>query len=271
MLAHYEAGPGAAGPRGHDPRGARRLLAGAAAASATSPARSAAPWRSSGAPSRAAPTREATSERGVRDAATRLVLGEMYADLGRYQWAGGELDGALASMEQALGIMPDQPSRIRARAQASLAQHLMIAGRFAESAALAREAIDTAAAAAGQDEETLAERGHALCTLGMDLAYLGDLERGLASLEESAAIARAGRPARRPDARRRQPDDAARPRLATRGGAGGRPRPASRTPMPAGWRPRTARSCAATAPTSCTTWGAGRRRRPSAGWRRTGA
>ena len=119
----------------------------------------------------------------------------MYADLGRYQWAGGELDGALDSMERALGIMPDQPSRIRARAQASLAQHLMIAGHFDESAAIARAAPATPPIDAAElDEETLAERGHALCTLGMDVAYLGDLEAGLALLEESAAMARqAGR------------------------------------------------------------------------------
>jgi DNA-binding CsgD family transcriptional regulator len=96
-------------------------------------------------------------------------------------------------MERALGIMPDEPSRIRARAQASLAQHLMISGRFEESAAIARAAIDTAEAAA-PDEETVAERGHALCTLGMDVAYLGDLQAGLALLEESAVMARqAGR------------------------------------------------------------------------------
>ena len=117
----------------------------------------------------------------------------MYAELGWYQWAGGELDGALGSMERALGIMPDQPSRIRARAQASLAQHLMIMGRFEESATIAEAARATALAAA-VDEDTLAERGHAICTLGVDAAYLGDLDAGLALLEEAEAIARsAGR------------------------------------------------------------------------------
>ncbi len=166
------------------------LMAGAAAASA-----SAGQFRRAVALQRRAienrAVRQATIDRGSRDAATRLALGEMLAELGRYQWAGGETDGALDSMQKALGIMPDQPSRVRARAQATLAQHLMIAGRFEESASLAQAAIATAVAAAAQDEETLAERGHALCTLGMDTAYLGDLERGLAMLGESADAARA--------------------------------------------------------------------------------
>ena len=193
VLGHYEEALELPGLEAMMPEERAALLAGAAAASGSAGRfRRAVALQRRAIESRA--VREASSERGVRDAATRLVLGEMYADLGRFQWAGGELDGALASMERALGIMPAQPSRIRARAQASLAQHLMIAGRFAESATVARAASETAVMAAGQDEETLAERGHALCTLGMDLAYLGDLEAGLQLLEESGRIARqAGR------------------------------------------------------------------------------
>ena len=193
VLGHYEEALELPGLEAMMPEERAALLAGAAAASASAGRfRRAVALQRRAIESRAA--REASRDRGVRDAATRLVLGEMYADLGRYQWAGGELEGALASMERALGIMPDQPSRIRARAQASLAQHLMIAGRFAESATVARAASETAATAAGEDEATLAERGHALCTLGMDLAYLGDLEAGLQLLEESSRIARqAGR------------------------------------------------------------------------------
>ena len=193
MLGHYEEALELPGIEAMTPEERAALLAGAAAASASAGQfRRAVALQRRAIESRA--TREASSERGGRDAATRLVLGEMYAELGRYQWAGGELDGALDSMERALGIMPDQPSRIRARAQASLAQHLMIAGRFEESAAVARAAPATPRSRPRPDEETLAERGHALCTLGMDVAYLGDLEAGLALLEESAVIARqAGR------------------------------------------------------------------------------
>ncbi|HZW00913.1 MAG TPA: LuxR C-terminal-related transcriptional regulator, partial [Candidatus Deferrimicrobium sp.] len=193
VLGHYEEALELPGIEAVTPEERAALLAGAAAASSSAGHfRRAVALQRRAIESRA--TREASSQRGGRDAATRLVLGEMYADLGRYQWAGGEPDGALDSMERALGIMPEQPSRIRARAQASLAQHLMVAGHFDESAAIARAARDTAIDAAELDEVTLAEQGHALCTLGMDVAYLGDLDSGLTLLEKSAVIARkAGR------------------------------------------------------------------------------
>ena len=189
VLAHYEEALELPGIDDVTPEERAALLAGAAASSASAGHfRRAVALQRRAIESRA--TREASSQRGSRDAATRLALGEMYAELGWYQWAGGELDGALESMQRALGIMPDHASRIRARAQASLAQHLMIAGRFEESAAVAEAARVTATAAAALDEDTLAERGHAICTLGMDAAYLGDLEAGLALLEEAASIAR---------------------------------------------------------------------------------
>lgn len=193
VLAHYEEALELPLIEEVTPEERAALLAGAAASSASAGQfRRAVALQRRAIDSRA--TREASVDRGARDAATRLALGEMYAELGRYQWAGGELDGAVDSMERALGIMPERASRIRARAQAALAQHLMIAGRFEESATIASAALETAAEAAAQDEETLAERGHATCTLGMDLAYLGDVEAGLTLLEEAAAIARrAGR------------------------------------------------------------------------------
>ena len=138
--------------------------------------------------------RKASATRGARDESTRAMLGEMIADLGRYQWHAGELDGAIASMERALGIIPPAPSRIRARALATLAQHLMIAGRFRESADYAEQARATATAADVPEERTHAEYGHATCTLAMDVAYLGDLERGLELLAVSSDTSReAGR------------------------------------------------------------------------------
>lgn len=193
VAAHYEEALELPGIEELMPEERAALLAGAAASSASAGHfRRAVALQRRAIESRAA--REATSQRGGRDAATRLALGEMYAELGHYQWSGGELDGALDSMERALGIMPDQPSRIRARAQAALAQHLMIAGRFSESAGIAEAARATAVAAAALDEDALAERGHATCTLAMDVAYLGDLAGGLRLLEEAADLARrAGR------------------------------------------------------------------------------
>jgi DNA-binding CsgD family transcriptional regulator len=115
----------------------------------------------------------------------------MVEEIGRLQWAGGDLDGAVRSMERALVLMPPEPSPERARAYASLAQHLMIDGRFAESARHAEEARRVAQLAGNA---ALPELGHATCTLGMDVAYLGQLDRGLGLLADSDAIARrAGR------------------------------------------------------------------------------
>src|SRR5439155_9659655 len=95
--------------------------------------------------------------------------------------------GGVESMEHALTVMPNEPSRPRALALASLAQHLMIDGRFDESSHLAQEARSVAREAG---RPARPELGHATCTLGVDVAYLGELDRGLALLEEATDIAR---------------------------------------------------------------------------------
>ncbi|MFN8623909.1 MAG: LuxR C-terminal-related transcriptional regulator [Chloroflexota bacterium] len=126
-----------------------------------------------------------------RDDTQRLRVGAMTEEIGRYQWAGGDLEGGLRSMEQALAMMPAGPSPQRARALASLAQHLMIDGRFPDSARHAQQSREVALAAG---RGALAELGHATCTLGVDVAYMGELERGLRLLAEAVDIARrAGR------------------------------------------------------------------------------
>ena len=108
VLGHYEEALELPGLEEMTPEERAALWAGAAAASASAGRfRRAAGLQRRAIENRA--RREASSDRGARDAATRLLLGEMYADLGRYQWAGGELEGAIESMERALGIMPDQP------------------------------------------------------------------------------------------------------------------------------------------------------------------
>lgn len=120
-----------------------------------------------------------------RDDALRLA--ELYTQMGRYRWDGGDLVGGIAALHEGLEIMPPEPSPSRARALAVLAQHLMIDGRFEESAALAREAREVATHA---QPPAFAEAGHATCTLGVDTAYLGELDRGLALLEEATDLAR---------------------------------------------------------------------------------
>ena len=123
-----------------------------------------------------------------RDAAMRTELAELHVDLGRYRWSGGDLVGGIEALEHGLTLMPPEPSRARARALATLAQHLMIDGRFAESARLAQDARAVAREAPGG---AAAELGHATCTLGVDVAYQGELDRGLAFLVEATEIARA--------------------------------------------------------------------------------
>ena len=135
-------------------------------------------------------TRDATSSRRARDTATRLALGEMHEELGRYQWNAGDLESAIASMERALGIMPTEPSRARARVLASLAQHLMIDGRFTDSMGYADEALIMAASVGARGEDVTEIRAHAVCTKGVNVAYLGDPDAGLQLLEQAAGLAR---------------------------------------------------------------------------------
>ncbi len=193
VLLHYEAALELPSIDPADRRSEAALLAGAARASALASAfRKAVALMRRAIESRAA--REASATRGSRDAATRVALGEMYEELGRYQWNAGDLGGAIDSMERALGVIPPAPSSSRAQALASLAQHLMIDGRFDESIALVNEALKVADAAEKSGQDVLEIRAHATCTLGVDVATRGDSERGLALLESAAALAReAGR------------------------------------------------------------------------------
>ena len=66
-----------------------------------------------------------------------------------------------------------------------LSQMLMLADRYDESAALAREAI----AVAERVPDGRSVEGHARCNLGVDLSYLGRLDEGVAELREARRIA----------------------------------------------------------------------------------
>ncbi|HUG49181.1 MAG TPA: LuxR C-terminal-related transcriptional regulator [Candidatus Limnocylindria bacterium] len=121
----------------------------------------------------------------------RTEVGELCERLGRYQRAGGDSAAGRRALETALKVIPPEPSVARSRALASLAQDLMLEGRFDASAEQAQAAI---AAASAVGDAALTELGHATCTLGVDVAYLGELERGLELLEEATLISRrAGR------------------------------------------------------------------------------
>jgi DNA-binding CsgD family transcriptional regulator/tetratricopeptide (TPR) repeat protein len=118
----------------------------------------------------------------------RLEASRLSERLGRYRRASGDPQSAQRALEQALALLPDgQGGAIRARALASLAQHLMLAGQFEESARLAEDARQVASTL---EPPALAEQGHATCTLGVNVGYLGDVSRGLALLEEATELSR---------------------------------------------------------------------------------
>ena len=129
-----------------------------------------------------------SSSAGSVPAGLRAEVGALCERLGRYRRAGGDSAAGRRAMETALQLIPAEPSVARARALASMAQDLMLEGRFDVSAERAEEAITVARA---EGDSALAERGHATCTLGVDAAYMGDLERGLGLLEEATQLSRA--------------------------------------------------------------------------------
>jgi hypothetical protein len=115
----------------------------------------------------------------------------MLEELGSFQWAGGDPGGAVDSLN--VPWLSAGPTDSGAGPGAGVAcGHLTIDSRFRESAKAAEHARRDAFAAAADDEDTLAEAGHATCILGVDVAYLGEFDHGLGLLEE--ALRWPGRP-----------------------------------------------------------------------------
>jgi predicted ATPase/DNA-binding CsgD family transcriptional regulator len=113
------------------------------------------------------------------------VAGEMHERLGRYLWAAGDSEAATGHYEEAVRLVPPQPpSRARARVLGAWGQALMLLCRYGESRACCEEAIAIARAVGARREE-----GHALNTLGVDLASLGDPEAAVEHLKAARAIA----------------------------------------------------------------------------------
>jgi DNA-binding CsgD family transcriptional regulator/tetratricopeptide (TPR) repeat protein len=98
---------------------------------------------------------------------------------------GGE--GAFAQYEAAVRLVPASPPLAeRAQVLAAYGEALIDQGRYRDSRALCEEAI-TIAGQLG----TLAEEGDARRALGVDLAFLGDLEAGVEQLRQARRIAEA--------------------------------------------------------------------------------
>jgi DNA-binding CsgD family transcriptional regulator len=111
--------------------------------------------------------------------------GLLHERLGRYRWYSADGDGALAAYTEAVRLVPaEPPSAARARVTAGLAQLLMILARFDESMQYCQEALANASAI-----NDLAIESHVMNTLGVNKAYLGDVDGGLELLWSSKEIA----------------------------------------------------------------------------------
>jgi len=129
---------------------------------------------------------------GVDPAADPVGAGLLRESLGRYLWAAGETEAALAAYEEAVALVGAGAGQVqeRARVVASVAQALMLAGRYRESLRHAEEAV-----ALARSLESRPYEGQALATLGADLVLLDDDESGIAHLREAIRILdRDGRP-----------------------------------------------------------------------------
>ena len=122
----------------------------------------------------------------VEAAREPVWAGLLHVRLGSYLRATGG-DGAFAEYEAAVRLVPASPPRAeRAQVLAAFGEALIVQGRYRESRELCEEAI----AIAGQIGAR-AEEGDARRALGVDLAFLGDLEAGVEQLRQARRIAEA--------------------------------------------------------------------------------
>src|SRR3954447_23018824 len=104
--------------------------------------------------------------------------------LARYLWTSGQHSESMEQYPRAAELMPvEPPSAERALVLAALAQARMLIGQIEDSRRLAEEAIEIARAVGDRAVES-----HALNTLGVDIAALGDRQGGLVALRQSLAI-----------------------------------------------------------------------------------
>lgn len=118
---------------------------------------------------------------------TRVRLARLNVRLAEHRWRSGDQAVAFAALARADELVVGDPSGERLEILAMRAQYLMLDGRFDESAVLARSAIELAAQAGDGARPWL---GHATCTLGVDLAYLGDAAVAIDLLERARDLAR---------------------------------------------------------------------------------
>jgi DNA-binding CsgD family transcriptional regulator len=113
-----------------------------------------------------------------------VQAGLLHGRLGSYLAATGG-QGAMAEYEQAVALIPPAPpSAERAGVLAAFGEALMIQARYHDSRVLCEEAI-----AIASQVDAPVEESHARRALGVDLAFLGDLEGGIEQLRAARRIA----------------------------------------------------------------------------------
>jgi DNA-binding CsgD family transcriptional regulator/tetratricopeptide (TPR) repeat protein len=111
----------------------------------------------------------------------------LHERLGRYLWTAADGGRAAAAYQRATELVPTDPvSCWQAAIVSGYSQMLMLSGRFDEARTQAERAI----ALAGQVPNGRATEGHARNNLGVSLAHLGELDRGIEELRTAARIAR---------------------------------------------------------------------------------
>ena len=111
--------------------------------------------------------------------------GMLLEELGRALYVFGDSSASLQAYRDAVAMIPaEPPSAERARAVSGLGQIMMLLARYDESRILCEEAVQIARAVGARAQE-----GHALSTLGIDLAALGD-PSAIDVIEAAIAIAR---------------------------------------------------------------------------------
>jgi predicted ATPase len=113
--------------------------------------------------------------------------GAMLERLARYRWLAGDGPRALAAIERAVAMIPEEPPSLeRARALAAHGQILMLLSHHAEALGRCEEAV-----AMARQVGDRAIEGHALTSLGTSLSILGKVDEGIATLERGMEIAKA--------------------------------------------------------------------------------
>jgi ATP/maltotriose-dependent transcriptional regulator MalT len=121
------------------------------------------------------------------DPAQRHHHAYLHERLGRYLWMAADGRRAGEAYRRAVELVPTEPvSRWQAAIASGHSQVLMLTGRFDEARAEAERAI----VLAQQVPDGRSTEGSARNNLGVALAHLGDLDRGIEELRTAARIAR---------------------------------------------------------------------------------